>query len=224
MYRYGLRRADLVVVQTRHQQELLATRRRGPSLLLPSALDLAGTAVRPEPAQPMVLWVGNILAKKRPLELLRIAQALPQHEFVAVGDGSKDPRLAGEFTAAAERLPNVRYLGRVEHADLGPLYGQATVLLNTSEAEGVPNTFLEAWARGVPVVSLSVDPDGLISREGLGVVLGTGSPAAGIASYMADASGREGAGRRARAYVQRTHDLEGVLDAFAAALRQLSER
>jgi glycosyltransferase involved in cell wall biosynthesis len=49
------------------------------------------------------------------------------------------------------------------------LFGQARVLLNTSEAEGFPNAYLQAWRSGTPVVS-PVDPDGLILSQGLGRV------------------------------------------------------
>ena len=36
--------------------------------------------------------------------------------------------------------------------------------------EGFPNIFIEAWACGVPVLSLHVDPGGVIKKEGLGEI------------------------------------------------------
>ncbi len=221
LYRYGLRRADLVVVQTRQQEAMLAGRRRHPSLLLPSALDLEGVRPRPEPASPVVLWVGNLLPKKRPMELLDLAAKLPGVAFHAVGDPGLDRNLAEQFAARAGTLPNVRYLGRVEHAGMDALYARATLLLNTSEAEGVPNTFLEAWARGVPVVSLRVDPDGLIAREGLGLVVGDQDPAVTLSGYLEDTAGRGAAGQRARAHVLQAHDLHQVVARFESALAAL---
>jgi glycosyltransferase involved in cell wall biosynthesis len=43
------------------------------------------------------------------------------------------------------------------------------VHVNTSDYEGFPNTFLQAWIRRLPVVAFC-DPDGVIQRRGLGKV------------------------------------------------------
>ncbi len=58
-------------------------------------------------------------------------------------------------------------LGAVRYADSGALFDRAKIFLNTSSIEGFPNTFLQAWIRGVPVVSF-FDPDSLVQRLPLG--------------------------------------------------------
>jgi glycosyltransferase involved in cell wall biosynthesis len=44
------------------------------------------------------------------------------------------------------------------------------LLVNTSNAEGFSNTFIEAWKEGVPVLSFYVNPDNIITEKKLGSV------------------------------------------------------
>jgi glycosyltransferase involved in cell wall biosynthesis len=81
-----------------------------------------------------------------------------------------DPRVEARMLAAARGLTNFEFLGELPNEQVLEQLERARVLVSTSEFEGLPNTFIEAWLRGVPVVSGRVDPDGLIARHGLGCV------------------------------------------------------
>jgi hypothetical protein len=73
-----------------------------------------------------------------------------------------------EVERAARSVPNLEVLGGLARADLGSLMDEAVAIVSTSEYEGMPNVFLEGWARGVPALVLHHDPDGVIERHSLG--------------------------------------------------------
>jgi glycosyltransferase involved in cell wall biosynthesis len=74
------------------------------------------------------------------------------------------------------------------------------LFLNTSEIEGFPNTFLQAWVRSVPVVAF-FDPDSLIRNRQLGCsVTSVEEMASAIQTLLADDEERRRAGERARSF------------------------
>lgn len=155
LYRRGLRRVDRIVVQNPYQLESCRRNHGRDPILIPSCYELPADA---RPGQDdCVLWVGTIHGYKRPEWLLDIAARLPHRRFVMVGGPSAGARYkAGYLEAVRERaaqLPNVQFTGFLPLAEVERWFDRARVLVSTSVYEGMPNVFLQAWARGVPTIA-----------------------------------------------------------------------
>ena len=174
-----------------------------------------------------VAWVAMLRQPKRPDILIELARRLPGIRFVVCGGPSdhRSPPGYGEQMAAALRtLPNVDYLGQVSPARAEDIIADSAVMLSTSEEEGFPNTFLEAWSSGTPVVSLSVDPDNHLRRLGLGAISGSvDALAADLESLLSSPESRDEIGLRAREYVAQSHSPAAVVAVFQHALQASGE-
>jgi glycosyltransferase involved in cell wall biosynthesis len=172
-YRYGLRRADRVIVQTQRQQRLL---RQGWAIdstviPMPSLVEDAGSYDPPSPPNPKtarVLWIGRIGPEKRIDWLLDVAERCPDVTFDLVGDAHEQTPHVLALKQRARSLPNVELHGYVRSDQTVSYYRRAALLCCTSAFEGFPNTFLEAWCQGRPIVS-TFDPDNLIAEKNLGL-------------------------------------------------------
>lgn len=222
----GIGRTDALVVQTIEQVEL--ARKRFPHLV-PQRIDSFV-----EPAPPAVdageafLWISRVADYKRPLLYADLAAALPEARFWMIPGAPVGP--GEEVTLAALRrrsadLPNLELLPQRPHAMLQALIGRAVAMVNTSSFEGMPNTWLEGWARGVPALTFSFDPDGRIADHGLGVSA-QGSWEAFVGG--ARALWHQRADRHHHGPVVRAHvtDVNGeqVAEAWARMLQRLGAR
>jgi glycosyltransferase involved in cell wall biosynthesis len=163
VYEYGVRRADLIIAQTDYQRQLLREGFKLDSTLANLAAEMP--AAGPHGKDIDVLWVANFRAVKQPDLVIDLARRLPHLRFVVVG-GGQEP-YAQRMRQAEQDLSNLKVAGAVAYDAVGAYFDRARLFLNTSSLEGFPNTFVQAWIRGVPVVSF-FDPDGLIAGQSLG--------------------------------------------------------
>lgn len=169
MFLWGLRRADAVIVQNRQQRRLLFDHFGKHGYQIPNGLDKKGKPARLE--RKTALWVGMIRPVKRPEIFLWLARKNPQWRFVMIGgpvDGCE--AYYHRLEKASKLLPNLFFKGFLAYDVAERFFSSAKVFINTSEREGFPNTFLQAWACGLPVISFC-DPDHVISSWKLGVVV-----------------------------------------------------
>lgn len=153
LFRIGLRMADGVITQHAIQADALQRWHGKVGQVIPNCY--------PTPASlsprtgTHVLWVGTIKAVKRPDLFLSLARSLPNLQFKMIGgpggpDGDNTFRL---IRAEADHIPNLEFCGFIPVAEVEQHFDQAKLFINTSDSEGFPNTFLQAWSRGVPSVS-----------------------------------------------------------------------
>jgi glycosyltransferase involved in cell wall biosynthesis len=222
LYEYGLKRADLVLAQTAEQQRLMLQNYRRTSIVAPSLLDPPGRCDSFAQRTVDVLWVGTMRPLKRPKLLLELARRLPHLKFeIAGGPSADDPSLLEQVKRGAQALPNVRFLGPVPFHDVRTLFERARLLVGTSEIEGVPNTYLQAWGHGTPVVAY-LDPDHLISANGLGRVVHSADE---MASAVTSILGADGAwaqtSARCHAFAASRADENSRVQIYVDALRRL---
>ena len=217
LYSIGVRSADVVVVQS--ERQLALARRAFPHLRrlvrVPSFVERVPHVSRTEPEARAFLWIGRIVDYKQPLRYIELAQALPEARFlmVPIVDVSEpDSPLLPEVTTAPDTTPNLHLLDPLPHTAMLDLIGKGVAIVNTSRFEGMPNVFLEAWARGVPALTLEFDPDGVIERHGLGVAAGGSWEEflLGARQLWASWDEREELSQRTRSYIDRVHSYEAV--------------
>lgn len=170
-YNFALRYADAIVVQKESQNELLK-RNFGRVGVVVRSLPLHDVKDVPRSNGQKIVWIGNLIPYKKPEVVLEIAQALPQYSFVMVG-GDRDQAFSSAIRERAASLSNVDLLGFVALSSIPSILADARILLNTTLVdgqfeEGFPNTFIQAWMSGVPVVSLYTNPDGILTDKSLG--------------------------------------------------------
>jgi glycosyltransferase involved in cell wall biosynthesis len=176
----------------------------------------------PEPDEgrhgPVVGFVGRLVPRKGPLELVRAAPAIravrPDVRLVVVGDDpyeDEDPA----YAAAVRAAPDIDHVGRVaEAASILPLLD---VLVLPSRQEPFGTVVAEAMAAGVPVVATDVDglPE-LVSDGITGALVEPGDTAALAVAVLRVLDERHDMGAAARqraerfgadAYADRVEDL-----------------
>ena len=103
----------------------------------------------------------------------RIQQQLPDASLLLAGYGSDEPRILALIHELG--LRNVEYLGKLPPTESRKLYDRADVYLCATAIDCFPNSLIEAFASGVPVVT--TDAGGipfLVAHEDTGLMVPVG--------------------------------------------------
>jgi len=209
MYRFGIKLVDYVVAQNELQREGFERLFGKKTNVVKSMVTLPSMADAVK--SNYVLWVGSSLEKKQPQVFLELARALPEIKFrIIVAPANQ--KLNDLLKDQAEHIPNLEFIGFVPLSEISVHFSEASLFVSTSLREGFPNTFLQSWQYGVPVISLNVDPDDVIKKFKLGYLSRSFEKLCqDVQCIMNDEDARLDCGRNAKQYILKHHSKEVIV-------------
>ncbi|MBN1234284.1 MAG: glycosyltransferase family 4 protein [Candidatus Coatesbacteria bacterium] len=169
LFKYGVRNTDIILAQNNLQKEAIKRIWNKECFIVYNPW--VPLIDRIPDKDNTIVWVGNCRPIKRP-EFFCYAAGMLRHlkaRFLLIG--SQYP-----FNEDQEALYNLMKDTGVEYIGYVPLIlseeyiAKAKIIVNTSESEGFPNTFIQAWLYETGVVSMNADPDMLLSERGFGLL------------------------------------------------------
>ncbi len=162
----SLRQAKMVFSQSLSDKEKLSETIGVNSTVIANGHRLAKAA---DAKRDSILWVGRTADFKRPEKFIELARKFPGEKFVmicqkATGDDNYD-RLCRE----AGSVSNIQFHQRVAFSEIDIFFPRAKIVVNTSDAEGFPNVFIQACKAGAAILSLNVNPDSFLDKYGCGI-------------------------------------------------------
>ena len=225
LFRFALNRADLLLTHTQFQKKFLFRNFGKNSFIIKSACILKNE--KPDKKGILsILWVSTLRKDwKNPELYLKLAKEFPDIPFIMVGGPDpEDPEFYNEIKDKAREIPNLDFFGFVPYSEIDKFFSEASVFVNTSNVEGLPNTFLQAWKNYTPVLSLNIDPDEVICHYNLGFhSKNFGNMVNDLRNLIENDELRNTLGENGRRYVEQEHDINVIAARYKKLLKNLIE-
>lgn len=217
----AMKSAALIMAQTSVQRDKLRCLYGGDIALFRNLHEVPSMDDLEKDEPPMVLWLASMKSVKRPDLFLEICRKLQAQGLQVIMAGRMNEERFREEVEELARCGCMTYIERVTFEESNELIARASVFVLTSRHEGLPNTLIQAWLRKTPTVSLGVDPDGMITRNGLGTHVSTVEQAVeAILSLVKDKAMRERTADNAREFAIENFGMASQ----ARALREIVDR
>lgn len=168
LYRKALHQISYFITQNQFQADNLLCNYDKHSIIIPNIWHVAESCKDSEMIYDAV-WVANLRRLKRAEWFINLARLMPHYKF-AIAGGVNEQDYYNAVKTEADTINNLDFLGPLPLTGINELLAKSKLLVCTSEFEGFPNTFLQAWTYEVPIVS-TVNPSKCITEFGLGKMI-----------------------------------------------------
>jgi glycosyltransferase involved in cell wall biosynthesis len=126
------------------------------------------------------------------------------------------------LVALAGKIPNLQFVRHVPFNQIDAYFQRAKVLVNTSDSEGFPNTFIQAGKSGTAILSFKVNPDGFLDTHACGLCCsGDLTRLTYNLRYMLENNRYVEYGSNARRYVEEHHDIIKIAAEYKSIFARL---
>lgn len=213
--------SDIVISQNDFQKSMLKNKYKRNSIVIKNAFNIPPKHDCNNKDE-YILWIGTIRSVKQPYLYLEIAKHFPENKFLMVGGQGDNLELFKKIKDDAGKIPNLDFKGFVPHRYIFNYLKRASILISTSKIEGFPNVFLEAWMFGVPVVSLTANPDGIITDYELGHhSKNLDQMIKDIKILLEDKEIRKKMGKNGRKYVEKYHNINNIANQYETLIKNI---
>ena len=213
---YGIRFSHYIIAQTNQQAEYLKRHyARTPTEVIHNFHPMPRENIKK--ADPIkIVWISNFKPLKQPEYFIRLARNLKdlgeKAKCIMIGAPAHwAPNWQRSLESKMSKIECLTYLGARPLEEVNSILAKAHILVNTSLYEGFANTFIQAWMRKVPVVSLHVNPDQVFERHNVGFFSGTYEKMLEkVVELIKNPALRDEMGERAQVYAFERHSEKNI--------------
>lgn len=215
IFKFLVKRADFVLKQ--HDGQIIKwKKKKGKTVIFPNIINLETLPVNSNDKGGYFIYAGSVTMLKGAKELQDIVKSQSGNYKVMIVGQPNDVKAVPVYNEI-KKMSNGSVKGRLEHFETLKLISNAKALINTSNFEGFPNVFLEAWGMGVPVLSLKVNPGNVFNKYNLGQCFDGNLES--MKEAMMHSKNDFNDCNELTSYVHRFHDFKTAADRFVSILK-----
>jgi glycosyltransferase involved in cell wall biosynthesis len=223
LFAVSLRRAAMVFAQNSADKENLTKTLALSSQMIPNGHPL--TWVQQQQHKDTILWVGRDEDVKRPERFLDMAKSMPDVRFTMICQTLNNSGYYQGIVEQAGKIANLEFIRHVPFNQIDAYFQRAKVLVNTSDSEGFPNTFIQACKARTAILSYNVNPDGFLDTCKCGLCCnGDVSRLTYNLRLMLENNRYEEFGANARKYVELNHDVNKIAGEYKTIFCRLLKK
>jgi glycosyltransferase involved in cell wall biosynthesis len=219
LFRWSLRQAKMVFAQNKIDNENLTRTMGIPSQVIPNGHPLPPMR---QQKRDTILWVGRDDPVKKPERFLELAKAVPDEHFTIVCQTLNDDQHYKNLIEQAGQIANLEFIRHVPFDRINDYFQRTKVLVNTSDSEGFPNTFIQACNCGAAILSFNVNPDGFLDTHKCGLCCnGDAARLTYNMRFLLDGDRYVEFGAEARRYSEKYHDITKITAEYKSIFARL---
>ena len=163
----GFRNVDFIVVQNEEDRETLKRTFKFHSTVIRNSYNIE--KLESQKKRDFILWIARGKKWKRPEFFIDLAIEFPNEKFIMIMPVADDIKYFENVYKLANSVKNLQFIPGVSFSEVDDYYKNAKVFVNTSLAEGFPNSFNQAMNSSTPILSLNINPDDFIRKNQVGL-------------------------------------------------------